>query len=113
MVVATHRIRRYQHPKVCCRLRGMAYHKVCKFEPRTVCWQESWQGNDQYPALKLIKKHAHDSAYGVCKAHVHTIPAKDSDSAPPHSNWTRRELARRGESDWARWMTFSICTYLL
>ena len=40
----------------------------------------------------IMNKHAHDSANGVCKAHVLTMPAKDSNSAPPTSNWTRREL---------------------
>lgn len=39
-----------------------------------------------------MNKHAQDSANGVCKAHVLTMPVKDSNSAPPTSNWTRREL---------------------
>ena len=66
MIAAMHRIRRYQHPKVSCRSRGMTYRKVCIFEPSTVCWQESWQGDDQYPAPQLMKeKNTHTTAQMV------------------------------------------------
>jgi hypothetical protein len=103
MAVATHIMRRYQHPKVSCGSRGMTHQNVSIFEPRTVCWQ----GNRDIHSQLIMNKHAHDSANGVCKAHVHTIPAKESISAPPTSHWTRRELAADRQSDGARRMTFA------
>lgn len=74
----------------------MTHQEVSIFVPRTVCWQ----GNDENPTSQFMKsKHVHDSANGVCKAHVHTIPAKETTSAPPTRIWTLRELGTRSVRD--------------